>query len=1088
MASLVLGNLGSSFLGPIGGFLGSAVGSFIDNAIFGATPADTEGPRLSDLQGIQADPGQVIAYVWGADRLAGTVVHTTDLIETKHKKDVGGKGGGKKQQAITYTYHVDIDYLLCEGPILGVGRIWSDGKLVRGTRYQMSLDTDENYEKIGGIPYNDYYKDNIIDPTVMPWSFEQDYTSTIEDQFYVWTVARGFIPVPDEVAETYLSDTLRVVYQYDTLSEIYVPVPTSHAYTGEIIAETDPEPTKVSQSGPVSPVQIFGFGDPDYNGAQDGDLSYFEFDISEALGAQAYQPLGSVRQDMGFVEIQATTGGTTNAEGTEEWVIASSVFVEAFHRNPVTGEETAYSGSSQSWITSGTTQVDNKVTLTMPLALGYTTVRGYVSAARAVPAFSTGGIYGISVEMETYIPVQAPEVRNWPNYYSFADAINDWSPKSVLEFHGPEGVALYRGTQDQISDPTMELVAPDGSGKVPAYRGRAHIVFQHFELADFGNRIPNLTFEIVQSDNARIVPILTDLMDRAGMDPTYYDLDALPTTGVASYVLGYSIATATSFRAAMEPLLEAFNIDAAEIGNQIIFRPKKREYDHTIDYSEIQAIDAGGKPETPIKLTLRDVIDMPKSIGVLYRDPEREYQVNTATFSRQVTPSVGATSLELAAVMPATVMKSYARDKMRDLWLERVSGSFTMPHKYIYVSPSDIIFINGSDYDKQDIVFKLTSVTRRDTGILEMEGVVQETTLYVPQVDETSNDAVDRTTYSPQSRPIYTLATRFIHMNLPALLPTHNDAGFYYAVTGTRTSWAGAAIYLDTGRPSFPNWQLQEVNQVGARMGKLRETKLNLVSNPEVVDFESEVTVYLYNLDEELESITGAAMLEGGNAALIGEEIVHFQNAVATDDGGWTLTNFLRGRRGTQRFATAAHTTNADFVLLTTNEITRVTRDYADAFNPTGTGWTPFEPYKALTFGASISGLGEPSEDDITTNETTRLLPFEPVRLASSEGVGGSVDITWERQDRLSFTLEEEGETPNSEVNHEFRITITANVANGAATSTRSTLTTSTTFEYTLAMQVEDAQIAGTPITFTVAQVSAVVGEGQVAEGILYVS
>ena len=86
MASLVLSTIGSSLLGPVGGFIGSAIGSYIDNLLFAPSPPDIEGPRVDDLQGIQADPGVPIPLLWGADRIAGIVVHTTDLIETKHKK------------------------------------------------------------------------------------------------------------------------------------------------------------------------------------------------------------------------------------------------------------------------------------------------------------------------------------------------------------------------------------------------------------------------------------------------------------------------------------------------------------------------------------------------------------------------------------------------------------------------------------------------------------------------------------------------------------------------------------------------------------------------------------------------------------------------------------------------------------------------------------------------------------------------------------------------------------------------------------------------------------------------------------------
>ncbi len=53
---------------------------------------------------------------------------------------------------------------------------------------------------------------------------------------------------------------------------------------------------------------------------------------------------------------------------------------------------------------------------------------------------------------------------------------------------------LYRGTADQGPDPRME--AELGAGNVPAYRGYAYIMVEDLPLADYGNRIPQLTFEV----------------------------------------------------------------------------------------------------------------------------------------------------------------------------------------------------------------------------------------------------------------------------------------------------------------------------------------------------------------------------------------------------------------------------------------------------------------------------------------------------------------------------------------------------------------------------------------------------------------
>lgn len=55
--------------------------------------------------------------------------------------------------------------------------------------------------------------------------------------------------------------------------------------------------------------------------------------------------------------------------------------------------------------------------------------------------------------------------------------------------------SVYTGTTTQNPDPIMEAAL--GSGNVPAYRGIAYMVIEGLQLADFGNRIPNLSFEII---------------------------------------------------------------------------------------------------------------------------------------------------------------------------------------------------------------------------------------------------------------------------------------------------------------------------------------------------------------------------------------------------------------------------------------------------------------------------------------------------------------------------------------------------------------------------------------------------------------
>ena len=55
------------------------------------------------------------------------------------------------------------------------------------------------------------------------------------------------------------------------------------------------------------------------------------------------------------------------------------------------------------------------------------------------------------------------------------------------------GLTIYNGTETQDADPTLQAHL----GQVPAYRGQAYAVFTDLDLTNYGNRIPNLTFEVV---------------------------------------------------------------------------------------------------------------------------------------------------------------------------------------------------------------------------------------------------------------------------------------------------------------------------------------------------------------------------------------------------------------------------------------------------------------------------------------------------------------------------------------------------------------------------------------------------------------
>ncbi|WP_333816644.1 baseplate multidomain protein megatron [Tabrizicola sp.] len=55
---------------------------------------------------------------------------------------------------------------------------------------------------------------------------------------------------------------------------------------------------------------------------------------------------------------------------------------------------------------------------------------------------------------------------------------------------------VYVGSEDQLPDPLIEAIEGEGA---PAYRGLAYVVIENLELATYGNRVPQFSFEVVRA-------------------------------------------------------------------------------------------------------------------------------------------------------------------------------------------------------------------------------------------------------------------------------------------------------------------------------------------------------------------------------------------------------------------------------------------------------------------------------------------------------------------------------------------------------------------------------------------------------------
>lgn len=60
----------------------------------------------------------------------------------------------------------------------------------------------------------------------------------------------------------------------------------------------------------------------------------------------------------------------------------------------------------------------------------------------------------------------------------------------------------YLGSEDQLADSLIQVV--EGVSQTPNFKGLAYLVFEDFPLTDFGNRIPQLSFEVFRSPGEQV--------------------------------------------------------------------------------------------------------------------------------------------------------------------------------------------------------------------------------------------------------------------------------------------------------------------------------------------------------------------------------------------------------------------------------------------------------------------------------------------------------------------------------------------------------------------------------------------------------
>jgi hypothetical protein len=296
-------------------------------------------------------------------------------------------------------------------------------------------------------------------------------------------------------------------------------------------------------------------------------------------------------------------------------------------------------------------------------------------------------------------------------------------------------------------------------------------------------------------------------------------------------------------------------------------------------------------------------------------------------------------------------------------------------------------------------------------------------------------------------------ALQFEAMDIPLLAQEDDAPGIYVAAAPAIGTWRGAVVYRsrDGGTTYTEAAQLN----TAATLGRC-ESVLGDWEGGNQIDVSSWVDVVVSG---ELETITAAALLEGGNRALIGDEVVHFRRATLLSAGRYRLSGFLRGRLGTEE-AQGTHTETDRFVLLD-EAVVRLPEQLGDRGKAMR--------YRCVALGDQVT---QGPVQTINPLRFVSLLPLAPINVNLAPIATGGQSVRWTWRTRYAAPLADGSDAPLGEATERYSLRIVQAGLGGVADAVLDTETTTNT--YTLADGYEERVLQ-------VAQISATVGNGTAA-------
>lgn len=1048
-------------------------------------PPTQYGPRLNDLKVQASTYGRFLPIVYVTMRIAGNVIWSTPKIETSHS---GGKGGGQPKQ-VTYTYSQSFAVALCEGPISGVRRIWANGKLIYDGRTGAAGGGGAKFPLlvqsivamlVPGITFRVY----LGSATQSPDALIQSYVGAANCPAYRDT---AYVVFENLQLADYGNQMPNLEFEVVAAGSLSRPNPTlvtaNPVFNGFIdtrayrliwlqqdhisLVYYDPATASVQRTVTTDSLNWMYWvepGDPLTHTMWACKASSFDiYDIDSSLVVSNVAHTGSISfktmrwnpYDSSFLAVQGGSVLCFREGSPNTW--SYTIFPTLVLGTSWQSIETTPGGLTVLY-----SDYDKKLVVLNP---GYEVIVNYdvVNAAASATWINTStydsvrnlvyictgsGNHMLVVDLNPLVPTASEIALDgtnnvWPLYHKQSDRV-------VVT-----GTGAYPNVY--VRDPSNLGTSIDSFGGAAGFWPANYLDGRPLEiplvpdtLVHFGDSsgIDKLQFgKRVSPNQVAVSTIVSDLCVKAGMQTS--DLDVTQLTDLCD---GYTVTTLGTARAAIEPLQQAYYFDAVESDGKVKFVKRGSLPVVTIPEDDLAAHAAAQMPDQMQTVRAQEM-DLPMEVVLDYMDKDADYLTGTQYSRRMTTLSRNSTQLQMAIAIPASKAKQICDVLRAEAWTARTQRAIEVSSKYAYLEPTDVINVV-----KAGVTHTCRIVNKDESnGVIKLQLADEDPTIYTQNATAASLPA-------PVASVLPILPTRLQLMDIPLLRDQDDGVGFYLAACGYNAGWGGCQVYKSSDNGA--SWGLYGGGIINAATIGWANSALGNWSGGNILDESNSVSVTLLN--GSLSSLTEINVLNGGNAALLGGELIQFKNAVLTAPNTYTLSGLLRGRRGTE-WAMSTHVANDRFVLLTQ------TTTYLEA--------APSSEYglARLYAGATFGGYLADAVDVSFTNTAVAQKPYSPVLLGGGRDAAGNLTINWTRRTRIGGSWNNGTDVPLGEASESYDVEIW-NAGYTVLKRTFSALS-SPTAAYTSAQQVTDFGSNQATVYVRIYQNSATVGRGSKLEG-----